>query len=106
MSDDLLDDLGKLLDELGAQVTFSAHCVSGLVGREICQCWRCRGVEPEDEHPGWAKAAELISEGHSAKVAGQLRLAQYKRSCPVCFNTGRKPRCPGCGREQLLGNSE
>ncbi len=103
MTDDLLKELCDLLDEAGATVTFSANCVSGLIGREVCQCWRCRAVEPGEELEGWDKAAKLISRGHSAEVAHQLRLRRYKRNCPVCGNAGMAPRCPGCGREDRIG---
>lgn len=94
-----IDDLAEILSDAKLTVTFSAHCVSGLVGRDTCQCWRCRGVEPEEETPGWARAAELISRGHQAEVVSWLRLEKFRRNCPVCKNGGRDPRCPGCGRE-------
>ena len=73
MSGKLCEELGRILSECGAKISFSATCRSGLVGREICQCWRCRGVEPEDEHPKWARAAHLISGGHGAEVRRSRR---------------------------------
>jgi len=72
MPDDFTRELCDIIGEHG--FTFSRHCVSGLVGREICQCWRCRGVEPEAEAPKWARAAQLISQGHAAEQDRERRI--------------------------------
>lgn len=61
-----LGELGKLLRESGAVVTFSQHCCSGivhLIGKR-CECWRCRDGrgEPHDE----ALAAAVSAEAQAA----------------------------------------
>ncbi|MEM9597063.1 MAG: hypothetical protein AAGD06_22515 [Acidobacteriota bacterium] len=62
-------ELAELLTEVGARVTVSAHCVSGLVGRDDCRCWRCRGVDAADEDPSWAETARRISRAFRSGVA-------------------------------------
>lgn len=61
--------LGELLDEAGLRVTFSPHCVSGLVegGRQGCSCDRCRrwrGLE------GLADGGERFAEETRRRVYG------------------------------------
>lgn len=75
---DTLKDLCELLKDV--PFTFSASCVSGLIGRETCRCWRCRGVEPDAEESGWARAAELISEGFQAEQFRAIRIAREGRN--------------------------
>lgn len=57
---DWVRDLDQLIDEIGAQITFSAHCRSGIVGDDRCGCWRCQGGSPATESKGWQETAELI----------------------------------------------
>lgn len=73
---DASERLAEILEEIGAEVTFSMNCISGLVGRETCRCWRCRGVEPSEEEPGWERLAQLASEGFRAETRQALRLAR------------------------------
>lgn len=70
--------LCEILAEIGAKVTFSANCISGLVGRDTCRCWRCRSVHPEDEEPGWERLAELATEGFHAETRQRIRLARER----------------------------
>lgn len=57
----------------GARVTLSANCISGLVGQDTCRCWRCRGVEPAEEEPGWKRLAQLAGEGFHAEQRQRIR---------------------------------
>ena len=41
---DSIGELAALLEQAGVTVTFSQWCRSGIVGRELCVCWRCRGL--------------------------------------------------------------
>jgi len=70
--EDSFRDLLEILRDVPA-FTFSINCVSGLVGCDVCQCWRCTGVEPKDENPGWRRAAQLITEGHRAELSRWLQ---------------------------------
>lgn len=69
---DLIQDLCDLLDACGAKVTFSANCRSGIIGRDKCQCWRCRGVDPSDEDHWWADVAAAHSRIFSHKMARKI----------------------------------
>lgn len=71
--------LGEILEEIGATMTFSINCISGLVGRDTCRCWRCRGVDAGEEEPGWARLAELAKEGFYAEQRQQARLRKARR---------------------------
>ena len=65
---DLLADLLALLDDSDLNPTFSANCRSGLISRDLCQCWRCRGVEPNQGNPKWKDAARWLSIGFMRSV--------------------------------------
>lgn len=48
---DAIAELTKLLESVKVKMTFSQHCLSGWVGKDVCQCWRCyaeRIGQPED----------------------------------------------------------
>lgn len=53
---DATDELGtprrKVFDR---PFTFSPYCVSGFVGRDVCQCWRCYGDRMGFEDYSFAK---------------------------------------------------
>lgn len=72
-------ELCAALNEAGATFTFSKDCVCGLVGESVCQCWRWRGVEPEEQLPGWDKAAALITEGWRARELQNARARKAAR---------------------------
>jgi len=63
-----LKELCELIDSAGGRFTFSANCVSGVIGRDQCQCWRCRGVPIEDEDSEWKDVAA----GHSAEFRRKI----------------------------------
>ena len=52
MAEDSLEELLKVFE--GVKFTFSKDCRSGIVGKENCQCWRCKKErgEPADEPAG------------------------------------------------------
>lgn len=54
---DPIAELCELLEEAGAKVTLSIWCRSGIVGREACICWRCRGEEGPSDDESEAEAA-------------------------------------------------
>ncbi len=72
-----MEDLGRYLCELLSEVkvTFSKNCVSGLIG-DMCRCWRCRGVEFDEQEPGWARVASLVSKGYQAEFSLELRISR------------------------------
>jgi hypothetical protein len=44
-----IETLSRLLGESGMKVSFSINCRSGLVGKDMCLCWRCNGVSEAEE---------------------------------------------------------
>ena len=58
---DLIRELCDAINEAGATISFSKNCVSGIIGRDKCRCWRCRGVEPEAEAEAWEAEAERLT---------------------------------------------
>lgn len=72
---DLVGELCELLPKVGAVVSFSKDCRSGLVG-DMCRCWRCRAVEPDEQEPGWERVAYLVSLGFQAEFNLNLRIAR------------------------------
>ncbi len=59
-----LAQLGNLLNEVGAKVTFSRWCRSGLVGEESCICRRCQRRRFGKDlvwHDMNEKAAEMVA---------------------------------------------
>lgn len=70
---DVLDELLAELDDLAragkVRISFSANCVSGLIG-DWCQCWRCRsrrGERYDEETEAWAAR---VSREETAKFRG------------------------------------
>lgn len=55
----------------GTTFTFSKNCIYGLIGR--CFCWRCRGVEPEEEDDWWPRVARRHSELFRERMADEGR---------------------------------
>ncbi len=68
-----LKELCELIDSAGGKLTFSANCVSGVIGCGQCQCWRCRGVPVEDENPEWKDIAARHSTEFRRKILESLR---------------------------------
>ena len=92
---DTLKDLCDLLAESTLTLTFSKDCVSGLIGRKMCRCWRCRKVEPEEQEPEWERVAELVTTGFHAEMDLKIR-AQRERlaataAAPLA-SRGNEPR--------------
>lgn len=70
-----LEDLLEVLKDIkDIEISFSANCVSGLIGRETCQCWRCRGIDPLEELSGWGRASMLISRGFCEEQRNRRRV--------------------------------
>jgi hypothetical protein len=71
--------LGEVLEAFNESGgLFSINCISGLVGEGTCRCWRCRDVDPGEEEPGWARLAELASEGFYAEQRHQARIRKAR----------------------------
>ena len=68
-----LKELCELIDSAGGKLTFSANCVSGVIGCDQCQCWRCRCVPVEDEDPEWKSVAARHSADFHRKMLKQFR---------------------------------
>ena len=68
-------ELCELLSAAGPAVSFSKDCVSGLVG-DMCRCWRCLSVEPDEQEPGWERVASLVTKGYQAEFDLELRIAR------------------------------
>ena len=55
------DELQRLIDEAGLTLSFSRWCRSGIVGKDKCVCWRCRGEDgPSDDESAAEQAARAI----------------------------------------------
>ena len=45
---DPIKRLAEAIEKKGSKISFSKNCISGFVGRDKCQCWRCRGDRDEE----------------------------------------------------------
>lgn len=66
--DDLLLELDALLASSNLRVTFSQWCSSGTLGRDRCQCWRCRERRGEE----WSEETEMVAERESKEEKRKL----------------------------------
>jgi len=83
---DAITELADALDGAGLTVSMSAHCRSGIVGRDVCRCWRCRGEKgPTADESAAERDAKLIDAG---KAWGQ-GLARHRNGKPTAPEGGR-----------------
>lgn len=95
--DTLLHDLAALIDEAGLTMTFSANCRTGLVGG-LCRCWRCAGVDPDDEDPVAARDAEAADRAYKAGIGIGMARGQDYRSSPSASKELTKTGQPAAQR--------
>lgn len=75
---DPIRQLCDLLEEVGAVVTFSAHCRSGVIG-DLCRCWRCRGEDGPTADESAAERDAAIAD-RSARYGREVEAPMIARA--------------------------
>ena len=75
---DAIDELVAILKQAKVKVTFSQWCRSGIVGRELCVCWRCRGLDGPEENRSFEEMAARAIDGLWRRRVRARKAQEYR----------------------------